>query len=951
MFRATSLLRAIYTPLATFLLLTTVLLAQRKWDTIESDVVRGRVIVKLSVDLYSRGLSRESIAGRARLMGDVNIRPWLPPTLVSYRIPTYMKQLGSEDPAWGLRRIMVIEYSGPADPVVVAQRISAMEGVEYAEPERRRALTYRPNDPRATAQWYLEKIAAFDAWDVRRGDSSMVIAIVDAGIERDHPDLADALWRNPGENGLGRDTNGIDDDGNGFVDDSWGWDFAGSDGHTGDNVPDNRFEDHGTVSAGCAAAVGDNTIGIAGVAWGCRLMAVKVTTDAPSPPLFNEAAGILYAAKMGAKIINCSFGGTGKSRAEAEVVKVVIDTYGAVIVAACGNNGRDEKFYPASYNGVISVAATTETDAKSSYSNYNYRVDLSAPGDNILSTGSGDYVVDIGTSFATPQVSGAAALVRLQWPQASVAVVSEIVRATTDDIRVNLGMGYADKMGYGRLNVGRALVVGPAIRSARATSWMILEEVPDGTIQPGETIRLRPIITNMLAAAPLVRAVVEAVDPVDIVIQGSSVDLGSMLEGESRPTDDTAFILTVPAALPPNSTITVRLTTTTDDRSNDQVLAIPIAPTYRTTDNNDIAVTFNSVGNVGFNGIKRSEGDGLTYRGGEGILYHGGLIIGLDSVHIADVVRLGPTSLGVADGLRYSSVYRLSYTADSSVETGVATYGDAHLPVGQRVGVDVTMRTFQYRAPDARNFVIVRYRLANTNDSTLTGLRCGLYLDWDISTDGLDDKVDYDMGRRLGMVRDSRNSESLWAGALHLSGGESSFYAVNNFSDGVISDFTPARKWKTLASGIWTNDNVDDMGMTIGEGGITIPAGGFVEVGFALLAASSYDSLLAAADAATSYYQLSGARRTNRDVGAMLVAPNPADDRITLQATIAQRGTVVANVYSSMGTLVQTYELGLREAGSLVESLDVSRFANGLYFVRLSLPNGESHATSLCISR
>src|SRR5205823_2609379 len=149
------------------------------------------------------------------------------------------------------------------------------------EPVYVRHLAYTPNDPSLSLQPYLEQIKAIEAWDDVRADSAIIIAILDTGVDLDHPDLKDAIWLNPSETGLDdqghdRRTNGIDDDGNGIVDDWRGYDFGGSDGHTPDNLPQAAYF-HGTHVAGLAAATGDNNIGIVGVGFGAKLMAVKIS--------------------------------------------------------------------------------------------------------------------------------------------------------------------------------------------------------------------------------------------------------------------------------------------------------------------------------------------------------------------------------------------------------------------------------------------------------------------------------------------------------------------------------------------------------------------------------------------------------------------------------------------------------------------------------------------------
>ena len=149
-------------------------------------------------------------------------------------------------------------------------------------------------------QWGPQKIEAPLAWDFSKGDPSVVVAVVDWGVDLQHPDLATKLWTNPGEIA----DNGIDDDGNGCIDDVYGWDFAND-----DNDPQDDYG-HGTHCAGIAAAATDNGVGIAGVGFNSRTMAVKVGDGATGKAAYSDiASGIMYAADNGAKVINMSLGG------------------------------------------------------------------------------------------------------------------------------------------------------------------------------------------------------------------------------------------------------------------------------------------------------------------------------------------------------------------------------------------------------------------------------------------------------------------------------------------------------------------------------------------------------------------------------------------------------------------------------------------------------------------
>ncbi len=255
-------------------------------------------------------------------------------------------------------------------------------------------------------------IDGIEALRITKGKSSVVVAVIDDGVDFSHPDLVDRRWTNPGESGA-KATNGIDDDGNGYIDDVHGWDFCNNDNTLFDDEP---LEGHGTHVAGTIAASHNGT-GVVGVAPGIKIMGLKFISNSPACDLNDDEAvlAIDYAKSFGVRIINASWGGPFPS----DVLDAAIGESGALFVVAAGNersnmDGGGPKSYPAvsTKPNVLTVAAIDQTGKLASFSNYGTRsVDLSAPGTNILSTFPGGYAWAAGTSMAAPHVSGVAALV------------------------------------------------------------------------------------------------------------------------------------------------------------------------------------------------------------------------------------------------------------------------------------------------------------------------------------------------------------------------------------------------------------------------------------------------------------------------------------------------------------------------------------------------------------
>ncbi|MBN1669443.1 MAG: S8 family serine peptidase [Kiritimatiellae bacterium] len=287
--------------------------------------------------------------------------------------------------------------------------------VLYAEPNYIVEAYLTPDDPRFDQLWGLRNtgqtggvpgadINAIEAWDIAT-TSHVVVAVIDSGVDYNHPDLAANIWANPAEIA----GNGLDDDGNGYVDDVRGWDFYDSDNDPMD------VGGHGTHVAGTIGAVGNNAEGVVGVCWQVRIMPLKfIGTFSGSTADAIEA--IEYATAMGAQVMNNSWGGGGYSVAMKEAIEAA-HAAGLLFVAAAGNSSEDTDtiaHYPSSYDvsNIIAVAATTDADLLASFSSYGATtVDLGAPGKNIWSTiPSHQYGQKSGTSMATPHVAGACAL-------------------------------------------------------------------------------------------------------------------------------------------------------------------------------------------------------------------------------------------------------------------------------------------------------------------------------------------------------------------------------------------------------------------------------------------------------------------------------------------------------------------------------------------------------------
>lgn len=343
-----------------------------------------------------------------------------------------------------------------ADGVSVSDALAwyeAQAGVDFAQRDAIIATSKTANDYYASQQWALSAIGAPTAWDYTTGSSQIIVAVVDTGVDYNHPDLAANIWKNTGEIA----GNGRDDDGNGYTDDYYGYNFNGANSNPMDD------NGHGTHVAGTIGAIGNNSTGAAGINWNVRIMSLKFMSSSGSGYTSAAVQAINYAVRMGAKVINNSWGGGTYDQALATAIQYA-QSRGVIVVNAAGNNGVNvdsSPSYPASLNGanVLTVAATDQNGNLASFSNYGAgTVDIAAPGVTILSTyTSGRYAYMSGTSMATPHVAGAAALL---WSRNPSWNYSQVINALLSSTTASANL--FGKVGAGVLNIGRAVQVSAA---------------------------------------------------------------------------------------------------------------------------------------------------------------------------------------------------------------------------------------------------------------------------------------------------------------------------------------------------------------------------------------------------------------------------------------------------------------------------------------------------------
>jgi len=330
-------------------------------------------------------------------------------------------------------RVRVVSVA-PAEREAARRQLLADARVESVEDDAVASAALTPNDYYWQQQWNMRRVRAPEAWSISRGDSSAVIAIVDTGVDPSHPDLRGRVMR--------------------------GWDFQNDDPNPYDD------DGHGTAVATTAAAAGNDSTGIAGACWRCRILPVKVLNGNGHGTHSNIAAGIRWAANHGADVINLSIAGLGSTVVLADAISYA-ERHGVVVVAAAGNAGSSRKTYPAAYPGVISVAATNNVDRLYEWSNRGSWVTLAAPGCSFSGRPHARWAWLCGTSLSTPVVAGTVGLMKSVAPNVGAYRLGRMITSTAQRVRIPVA--------HGRLDTTRALRL----------AWQAAADSDDGSTEPG----------------------------------------------------------------------------------------------------------------------------------------------------------------------------------------------------------------------------------------------------------------------------------------------------------------------------------------------------------------------------------------------------------------------------------------------------------------------------------
>ena len=877
-----------------------------------------------------------------------------------------------------LSRMYEVRYTSGIDAAELAAKVSRLPGVEYADPVYIRKTTFIPNDPfvQDSAPNYnlLKYQKFFSAWNVTQGDSSVVIAIVDTGVDYNHNDLKGKMWTNPNEK-----YDNKDDDGDGLIDDVKGWDFWQSGDPTQGNVKQDNdpmadYSDHGTHVTGISTADANNGIGIAGTGYKCKFMAIKVggTKDHPDEIGFGFN-GILYAAIHGADVINCSWGGSGYSQAEQDIINSV-SKLGSLVVGAAGNDNSNAKFYPADYDNVIAVGSIDTTDVKSSFSNYGHSIDVMATGLHVLSTiRNNAYATMSGTSMAAPMVSGLAGLIKSQHPGWSTFRIASQIRATAINVDAE-NSGYTDQLGHGAINAYQAVtatvpglkVVGYTFKNQSGTK---LDIGQTGTL----TIDVANYNTPTQKATFTLRN-----SQANITIGDSTITKGIIATND---TVQIAFPVAIDSKFSPGKVPLFRLGMADPNYSYSDFHYISYSGLlYDVTQVNDIQLSLSSDGSLAYmdpygsespGGIGFNVLDSVSHKYTGNYLFSSGLMI--SSFHsLADNVR---SQDSLDHGFKPLTTFRVDQPGTISQADGSGSFDTS--PVSGFPLLQVKMNTYAFTDKDINKTVFVKYTITNKSSETATPVYVGLHNDWDLGS-AYDNSTGYLKQDSLLYVYDSQDTTQPYIAVAQM-GNVASNLAINNGYSGTqdryhfsiyyspdtpgYDGYTKKEKEYSLQDGdsVTTVQNAD-ISVATASGPYTIVPGGQITVGFIFAYGNTLKQLQSQVEAARARHlfpvnsnniplaiekkpQESQLPKETKLVGNY---PNPFNPTTQIKFNLAQSGKIELSVYNILGQKVANLINGVRKAGSYTITFQADKLSSGIYFMVLKTPKGiQTHKMTL----
>jgi subtilisin family serine protease len=849
-------------------------------------------------------------------------------------------------------------------PALIAAKLSSHPDIEYAEPVPQDRLLATADDPEYQSgnQAYLSAINASTAWDVSTGAPNVLIAIIDSGTDIDHPDLQGNLWTNPAEADDGQDT-----DQNGYTDDLHGWDFY----EDNNDVRPGSNNVHGTHVTGIAAATTNNGVGVASISYNVSYLPIKISDDA-GEVLRNGYDAILYAASMGADVINCSWGSTQYSQTYADLIAQVTEM-GSLVIGAGGNDATDAVYYPAGYSDAIAVANTNNDGSKSTSSNYGSFIDVNAPGTNILSTfPSNSYNTSSGTSMAAPVVSGLAGLVKSTFGDIDVDQLRAQLLATAD--RLTTGTSIEQYyLGRGQIRADAA------VNELQTHPELVQFEISDkpgndnGVLETGETIQIAGTIKNFGQDLTGAQLIVESLNTDKLQVVSDDQQPLDLPHSESFNFTPVKFKITNSAQIDDKVTVTFSYDLGTETRYD--AIEVTLLPSYVTLTANTIETSVDGYGHIGYSDyntnnvgtgfIIRSASTQLQSLSNSPLLYEGGLFFGdgasnnpgSNEFRISDHLRGSDPSVSNQD---FNISQPVNLTTENGDQMAEVVFTDAGASA-ESYNIQVQQTTFAYGDAGHDQYLIFIYNFRNDSDVTYNDFNAGLFFDFDLpSEQANDDYGVYDEDNDLLIMQPDNSSDpGLYIGLTAI-GGIQTPWVINNddpnddnpgFYFEIYDGFTDGEKWDALSVGVTSRGSENrevqssDVSISASAQPIALTPNESEKMGFIVAYGTTKSELLTQIGNARQRAedrQLTAIESIDPPAGERpqqtridRIYPNPFNPSTTIRYRLNQVQHVQLAVYNRLGQRVQMLQNGRQSPGYYQASLNGSQLASGIYYIVL----------------
>ena len=791
--------------------------------------------------------------------------------------------------------------------------LSSNKYFEYCEINKRNKILYEPNDTRFSEQYALSITHAFDAWDKCKGDSNIVIGITDTGIDFDHKELKKKVKYNYDD-----PIDGIDNDHDGYIDNFMGWDFGCMDNNPQWNEsdsPNNMI--HGIFVSGLAGAFTDNENGIAAIGFSNKILPIKVLSD--DGAIYNNKAyaGILYAAEHGCKIINCSWGSTNYSQFGADIIKYVTEELGVLVVAAAGNDNTKELFYPASYPNVLSVAASNSEDKKWANSSYNWRVDISTPGEDVLSTRNANgYTHSSGTSFSAPITASAAALAMAYYKDTLSALqITALLKASADNIdTVNGNELYMHLLGNGRLNINNAL--NPKLPVFRSISNFDLLK-NNTKAKNNDTAYISAKLTNFLETDSNLIIKIKSLSPWAEVLD-STLKIAQINTLESIKLSDFNLRVKINSDTPIDTNISLLFSYYSPLDSSSEIRSTSINPSFINFEKSELKTTFNSTGNIGFSIFdNRKVGYGFVIDSIQNILSELGIVYGNSNNEIW-------TNVTNNNDFSYISAIDSFTTTD---------YWEANTKFVNNTNIKIEATYRIYKNTPLNKTILCSYKIINHSISDYKNFFFGIYADWDIPFYN-HNYSDIDSVLHIASTHSYQNKTIASIQVLDNCNWNRFALSHTLSEDSIdISNGISKKEWYYLLSHNKYYEGVKEDGKDISdivsEGNFTFLSNDTINLSFAITADSSYSNILSSAIAAQEWYDKLHANTPSisNKTTSFYVYPNPAQNYILVKNTdTSSEKLILMNI---SGKILKEYTIRKQSL-----KINISQIKNGIYFIK-----------------